>query len=216
MSTKPKSLWRWLLYAVVLVVASAGVAYSGALWRVTRIPLDEGRSADAAIILGGYTARGVPSADFAARIRHGVELYQTGRVRQLIFAGCATPGEPCTTAAAGRDLAVSLGVPASVILVEPDSRTTFENLVFVKAMLADAGVRRVVVVTSDLHLARAMRMAADLQLDASPSASPGPALGDRGAFARQEARLYLKYLCYSRFLRLPTPEEARQGRHRVG
>lgn len=217
--------WPRLLRRTGLVLAAltttVGVVYSIALWQVWQLPVDDGRGADAAVVLGGYTTHGAPSADYAQRIARGVELYRQGRVHVLIFSGCATPGEPITTAAAGRTLALQLGVPGDCILVEPDSRTTLENLAFVKELAQTEAphLQRLLIVSTDLHLARAQRMATDLHLRAKSVPSASTALGDaatRRAFARHEAWLYLKYLCYSQFRRLPTREDARLGRHRVG
>ncbi|MGE5243906.1 MAG: YdcF family protein [Betaproteobacteria bacterium] len=55
-----------------------------------------------------------------------------------------------------RDALVSLGVPASRIVVETRSRTTHDEAAIVAPMLASLGVDHVVLVTSDTHMRRSL------------------------------------------------------------
>ena len=54
-----------------------------------------------------------------------------------------------------RDWLVQLGVPASVIVMEPESRSTFENAVQSAALLRERGIGKVVLVTDASHMMRA-------------------------------------------------------------
>ena len=73
---------------------------------------------------------------FKERINHAIDLYQRGRVQKLIFTGGqGNPSEP-TEAFAARLYGVQSGVPASDILIEDKSRTTYANIVNAK-QLAD-------------------------------------------------------------------------------
>lgn len=109
---------------------------------------------------------------FRERINHAIELYRRGKVRKLIFTGGqGSPNEPSETDAA-RTYAVANGIPAQDILVEQKSHTTYENLVNAK-QLADANSLKTVLLVSDpMHMRRAMTMANDIGLQASPSPTP--------------------------------------------
>ena len=55
-----------------------------------------------------------------------------------------------------RALAVDQGVPASAIVLEERATNTYENVVFVDAILRDRGWRRVLLVSSPYHMRRAV------------------------------------------------------------
>ena len=123
--------------------------------------------ADAALVLGAAVAGDSPSPVFAERLRHAVSLYRAGTVGTLVMTGGRDPGDQVGEAEVGRAFAVAAGVPASDILVETASRTTFENMVNVLPLLG-----RVLVVSDPLHMRRAIRIARDVGIDAYPSPTP--------------------------------------------
>ena len=130
---------------------------------------DAGARADAAVVLGAAVWSREPSPVFRERINHAVALYRQGRVRKIIFTGArGSSNEPAESAAA-RSYAASLGVPASDMLIESKSHTTYQNLLYAKRVADSNGLRRVLVVSDPLHMRRAMSMAGDLGLDARPS-----------------------------------------------
>ena len=66
------------------------------------------------------------------------------------------------------------GVIGDMILTDPDSFNTEQNLTHAKKLLEEYSdtIRRVIIVTSDYHVPRAMALAGDLGLDASGIGSP--------------------------------------------
>ncbi|MFE7033517.1 YdcF family protein [Streptomyces sp. NPDC057621] len=73
-----------------------------------------------------------------------VDLYQRGMMPLIVFTG-ATSRTTCERMPRGeaehyRERAIDLGVPADVILVEPQARNTGENIRFSRALLEDQGV----------------------------------------------------------------------------
>ncbi|MEV7724418.1 YdcF family protein [Streptomyces sp. NPDC087917] len=73
-----------------------------------------------------------------------VDLYQRGMMPLIVFTGATsrTTRErmPRGEAEHYRERALELGVPDSVILIEPRARNTGENIRFSRALLADQGV----------------------------------------------------------------------------
>lgn len=104
----------------------------------------ERRPCDAAIALGSHD---LDVAGFAA------ELYHAGLFPTLVFTGGNSPATlerfPRGEAVHYREHAVTLGVPESAILLEPDAADTGEKIAFAQRVLADAGItpRRVMVVS---------------------------------------------------------------------
>ena len=102
----------------------------------------------------GLSVSAVPSASSVARIAEGVRLQKAFPNSRLIFTGFAAGGVT-SAAAAGQALALALGVDADHIRVEDQPRTTADEALRVREIV---GSDRVVLVTSALHMPRAMRL----------------------------------------------------------
>ena len=125
--------------------------------------------ADAAVVLGAAVWGAQVSPVFRERINHGIDLYRKGMVRKLIFTGGRGNKREPTESAAARQYAIQNGVPAEDILIEEQSHTTFENIVYAKEVAKANGIRKVLIVSDPLHMKRAVVMARDLDLIAEPS-----------------------------------------------
>jgi uncharacterized SAM-binding protein YcdF (DUF218 family) len=111
---------------------------------------------DAVIVLGAaVVAPGVPGPALSRRVAWGVRVWRTERAGRLVLSGGAIGGLPAE-AALMRELALAAGVPDDRIVIEDLSRNTFENAVYAGAIIRLAGWRRVVVVTDQFHLPRAL------------------------------------------------------------
>ena len=189
-----KKLAKTILLILSVVALAAGLL----AWRVYsfRNTTSDG-PADAAVVLGAAVWTRDPSPVFKERINHAINLYRNGRVRKLIFTGGqGNPGEP-TEASAARDYALQNGLPASDILIEDKSHTTYENILNAK-QLADAhGLRTVLIVSDPLHMKRAMTMARDVGLVAYPSPTPSTryqGLSSKLGLLAHETYYYIGYL----------------------
>ena len=125
--------------------------------------------ADAAIVLGAAVDDDAPSPVFEERLRHAAELFDSGQVTWIVVTGGVGQGDTLAEAEAGRDWLIGAGVPADRLLIETQSRTTKQNLVFARPLLDEHALNRVLIVSDPLHMRRAMRMADDQGLDAHPS-----------------------------------------------
>lgn len=187
-----------LAKTALLILSVIAVAAGLLAWRVYsfRNTTSDG-PADAAVVLGAAVWTKDPSPVFKERINHAINLYQNARVRKLIFTGGqGNPGEP-TEASSARDYALKIGIPASDILIEDKSHTTYENILNAK-QLADAhGLRTVLIVSDPLHMKRAMTMARDVGLVAYPSPTPSTryqGLSSQLGLLAHETYYYVGYL----------------------
>ena len=159
--------------------------------------------ADAAVVLGAAVWGAEVSPVFRERINHGIDLYRKGKVRKLIFTGGrGNTGEP-TESAAARRYALQRGVPAAVILVEEQSHTTYENILYAKEIAESQGLRKVLIVSDPLHMKRAVVMARDVGLAAEPSPTPSSRYRGLRSQSRQlayETFYYIGYLLWRPFL----------------
>ena len=92
------------------------------------------------------------------RIIYAAELYHEGKAPLVVCTGGIVPGSgrqhPGSTDIA--TLLKMLGVPAAAIVEEPRSRSTFEDAIFTRDILRTNQVKRVLLVTSAVHMPRAL------------------------------------------------------------
>lgn len=128
------------------------------------LPLKAVPQAQAIVVLGGAIAppeAGQPYPNLgpaADRVWHAARLYHAGKAPLVVLSGGSDPAtsEHPEAVAMGRFLQ-DLGVPASALLLEASSRTTEQNARFSAVLLRQRGVQRVLLVTSALHMPRALR-----------------------------------------------------------
>lgn len=154
----PLALATWLL----------GVA----VWIGTGPAEQPNARADVAIVLGAAVNVDRPSPVFQERIRHGVQLWRSGRVRKILFTGGKAPGDPLAESQVARHFALSAGIPDAAILTESKSRTTMQNLVEAQSLMRANRLGTAIIVSDPLHMRRSVAMAASLRLDAVPEATP--------------------------------------------
>ncbi|MGH8879361.1 MAG: YdcF family protein [Stackebrandtia sp.] len=87
---------------------------------------------------------GLGSHDLGVAI-HTAELYEQGMFNRIVFTGANAPTTverfPRGEAVHYREHAVSLGVPAEVILIDTEATNTSQNLANSRRVLADAGIQ---------------------------------------------------------------------------
>lgn len=119
--------------------------------------------AEAIVVIGGALfppSPGMPYPDMGAaadRAWHAARLFHAGKAPLVVASGGGDPEvTPVSEAEALRGLLVDLGVPHSALLLETRSRNTRENAEFTAALLKQREVRRILLVTSALHMRRAV------------------------------------------------------------
>jgi uncharacterized SAM-binding protein YcdF (DUF218 family) len=101
-------------------------------------------------------AGGRPSERLRRRTMLAVGLYREGAAPLLVMSGGGTG--PVAEAAVMRDLAREAGVPEAALLLEAESRNTFENAANTVRLLQAVGKSRIVLVSDRAHLPRAVRL----------------------------------------------------------
>ena len=160
--------WVWRL-CVLLLLWLLGVA----AWIIWVGDRDEAAPADAIIVLGAAAYDAKPSPVFEERIRHGLDLYRQGYAPKLIFTGgFGGTGARFSESQVARRYALKQKIPGNDILIETRSRTTRQNLVEAKRVMAKHDMHKVIVVSDPLHMARALRLSKELGIDALASSTP--------------------------------------------
>jgi len=113
--------------------------------------------ADAIVVLGcRLFPGGRPSERMRRRVALGIGLYREGAAPLIVMSGGGADG--IAEASVMRDLACEAGVPETALLIEIESRNTFENAAHTARLLDGIGKFRIVLVTDRAHLPRASRM----------------------------------------------------------
>lgn len=117
------------------------------------------RKADVIVVLaGGVNRNGTLQPASLYRTIKGAQLYRQRWAPKLMFSGGLVQSPPLTEARSLAGFAMEWGaVPARDVLLEERSGRTHESAVEVAALMRKHGLREVLLVTSPLHLYRAVR-----------------------------------------------------------
>ena len=162
--------WRWICGGALLALLLLLLWVAGTIVR-TGTHHATG-NADVAIILGAAVDGQQPSPVFEQRIRHGIALYQQGRVRYVLMTGGRADDRATAESEVAQRMALAAGIPADAILIEDRSRTTRQNLVEAQRLMRGRGLRSAFIVSDPLHMDRALRMAHGLNMDAKGAPTP--------------------------------------------
>ena len=140
------------------------------------LPIATVPQAQAIVVLGGGIAP--PSGKSteinlnaaADRVWFAARLFHAGKAPLVLVSGGSDPEQDAySEARASAIFLVDLGVPAQTIVLEETSRNTRQNAAFSAALLKARGINRIVLVTSALHMPRAMALFAAQGLQATPA-----------------------------------------------
>ncbi len=134
--------------------------------------------ADAIVVLGGATRyRWMRREEVdpwelrSSRLAAGARAWLTGRAPIVILSGGR--GAPGRSEAARMSQAIArLGVPRSALVLEERSRNTEDNAINTARLARELGVRRILLVTSSLHMPRAELLFRRTGLEVTPVPVP--------------------------------------------
>lgn len=154
-------------------------------------------AADAIVVFaGGVGESGQAGGGYQERVKMAVDTYQAGYAQQMVFVSGYAFAFP--EAEIMRDLAVSLGVRPSAIVLEAEAGNTYEYVVRTHAILKERRWRRILLVSSPYHMQRAMRVwakqAPDIEVVPTPVAASQFYTHGRGATLEQIRGVVREYL----------------------
>ena len=156
----------WLLAVLILVWTAA----FSALW-IWGVSEGQGGEADVMIVLGSNVLPdGEPNTVLEARLIQALDWYRKDPM-PIVCCGAKGPDEPMPEGDAMKAWLIRQGVPEAMVYAETASFNTYENIGNAIALLPE-GASRALIVTSDYHVPRAVRIARAKGLEASGLASP--------------------------------------------
>ena len=166
---------RWIRRLIVLIC----IGILGFAGLVGFVCIREGRAAttvdgnmkyDAIIVLGAQVKPDrTPSVQLTWRLDAAAEAYRKAENPvPVIVCGAQGSDEPCPEAVVMKEYLVKQGVPENMVLEDPESRNTKQNLENAKQLLDREypEARRILIVTSDYHVPRSLAIAGDLGFEA--------------------------------------------------
>ena len=161
-----------LIVAALLLIAVGGNRWVGMLL-VRRLewqhpPLEASAldgAFDAIVVLGGGTRTQLAPrpwhevGEAGDRVIYAARLYRAGVAPWVLVSGgsgsLSNPGDTPESSTMA-EMLTFFGVPEEAILIEGSSRNTYENAVESGKLLAQHGLERIVLVTSAMHMPRAL------------------------------------------------------------
>jgi uncharacterized SAM-binding protein YcdF (DUF218 family) len=185
------------------LAAAAALAMAVAFLGLCRIIVHQGgadnaQPADAILVLGAAVFEsGQLSPVLEARVTHAVQLYQRGLAPCIVVSGGVGAHPPSEAEAMAR-AAITAGVPAEALLLEPQAHTTQQSIRLAAPLLEERGFHSIIVVSSPFHLFRATWMARDAGFVAYGSGPQDDPLwidrASRWRYVLREAWCFVLYL----------------------
>lgn len=177
---RPRAQRAVLIAALLLLWASSNRWTSLWLARTLEwryLPPPDIPPAEVIVVLGGGTESaefprsGVELNSAGDRVLHAARLYQQGKAHHLLLSGgriewreeASTPAEDMAW------LLRSIGIPQEVLWLETTSRNTYENALNCRQILEAKGIQRIILVTSALHMPRAVALFEHQGLEVIPA-----------------------------------------------
>lgn len=157
------------LVVVVMLLPLLYIMWVAAgIWQTSRS--DERPRSDAIVVMGAAQYDGKPSPVFKARLDHARELYEKQVAPLIVVLGGKKEGDRFTEAQAGAAY-LEETLPATRVTGVKAGKTTLDSLKLFTGLAKDRNLKKIVIVSDPLHLARAKQMASDLGFDAAVSPS---------------------------------------------
>lgn len=131
-------------------------------WQYPYMAASQLPRAQAIVVLGGHTANNRQNwfqpynpVTAASRVDRAAELYREQRASTLVLSGAALDGTLSEAQMMAR-LLQQKQIPEQALLLETESLTTHENGLYTARLLKQKGLNQILLVTSALHMPRAM------------------------------------------------------------
>ena len=180
----------------LLVIASGGLG----MWMLTGKWLDEGLQPKAdgtneyAIVLGAKVKKGnIPSRALQFRLDAALAYAKEYIHVKLVLSGGRGPDEDIEEAIVMKEFLLDNGIEKSRLILEDKATSTYENLLFSKALLPD-DIHSVTIITSDYHLQRAKILAGKLDWKSDVVVAETPTIIEQKVRTRERLALLKAYI----------------------
>ena len=165
-ATRGRLILLTLGFGLMLVLSLPAVSYLalGSLeWSFPPLKSSPGEAEAIVVLSGSYKLpnsvqqEAVLGSDTEQRCLNAADVYHRVKPMPVVVSGGAidpTLAAP-SPAELMRDMLMKLGVHAGDLMLEPNSRSTYENAVECRKLLGHLGIRKIILVTEATHMRRA-------------------------------------------------------------
>jgi uncharacterized SAM-binding protein YcdF (DUF218 family) len=165
--SKRTKLKKWTFItgiALLIIFSNPYLLYIFAKnWDINNVILNKGKNYSTAIVLGGFAGDDINGKgvfnESADRLIEGARLKEAGRVSHILITGGNGSLHPTDfkEAAWAKEVLKEFKLPDSIILIDPNSKNTFENAAFSKEILLKEHLPPpYILVTSAWHMRRSL------------------------------------------------------------
>jgi uncharacterized SAM-binding protein YcdF (DUF218 family) len=131
------------------------------------LPLNPVPNADAIVVLGGGTESeqfprpAVEVNSAGDRVLYAARLYKEGKAPVILLSGgniSWLSGRSMTPAAEMASLLKLMDIPGEAVWLQPKSQNTYEDALYSSQILKEKGIKRVLLVTSAMHMPRSVAL----------------------------------------------------------
>ncbi|MGE7946138.1 YdcF family protein [Lysinibacillus sp. NPDC093688] len=186
---------KWVIRLGVILLAISSVVY---IWLGEEMkqgvqPAANG-TASYMIVLGAKVKPGgIPSLSLKNRLEEAVKYLKKYPHVKVIVSGGKGEDEDRTEASVMLKYLQDNGIDANRVLVEDQSTSTYENLLFSKDLLPK-GTKKITIVSNDFHLKRAKYLAESLGFEVDVVAAKTPKSVELKLTLRERAALLKTYV----------------------
>ncbi|MEK5185012.1 YdcF family protein [Solibacillus sp. FSL W7-1324] len=145
------------------------------------------------VVLGAKVKPGgIPSQSLKNRLDAAVDYLQKYPTVKAIVTGGQGADEDRTEASVMADYLIKHGIGEDRILLEDQSTTTYENLLFAKELMPE-DTESITIISNDFHLKRATILARKLGLKADVVAAPTPKVVNTKSRIRERLAIIKAY-----------------------
>ncbi len=178
---RPRTAAIAIALALILLLFSSNAWIPNLLVRSLEwqyLPATQLPNADAIVVLGGATRPALPPRpgvdlnESGDRVIYAAQLYRQQKAPIIILSGGRIDWGDNKGLAESEDMQTvltSIGIPPEAIIQESESLNTYQNAVNVRKILDSRGIRRVLLVTSAIHMPRSFLIFKRQGIDAIPA-----------------------------------------------
>lgn len=163
---------------ILLIASNSWVAVSltrSLEWQY--LPSEAYPQTDVIVVLGGSTGSAIHPRQIVDiggagdRMVYAAYLYHQGVAPNILLTGgyISWMNEREAPANDMAEILEMLGVPEDALWYETDSRNTYENALYTRQVLEEKGIERIILVTSAMHMSRAIRLFEKQGFDVFPA-----------------------------------------------
>jgi uncharacterized SAM-binding protein YcdF (DUF218 family) len=177
---RPRTAAFCIAFSLILLLVTSNAWVSRYLVRSLEwqnIPSTQLATAEAIVVLGGATRSAVPPRpavdlqESGDRVIYAAQLYRQKKAPFIILSGGRIEwfGKGTPESQDMATILTSIGIPAEALIQEPDSLNTYENAVNVKKILESRKIKKILLVTSAIHMPRSLLIFQKQNIDVIPA-----------------------------------------------